>query len=329
MRVGTARGRAGLFERRDDPVRQLSARARRLGRLRQLSGQYRASTSSAGDVWVNITAGTNTFPRWATSGGQVLVHEIGHAIGLAHPGDYNAGDDEDPITYADAAVYYEDSRQYTVMSYFPRPTPGPPTAAATPPRPCWTTSAPPRWSTAPTCRTRTGDTVYGFNSNAGRDWFDGGQQLHAAGLRGVGRRRTGTPSTSPATPRTPRSTCAKASSPTSAGLSGNVAVAQGAVIENAIGGLGGHTLNGNALNNAIQGVAGANQRIRRGGADTIAREGAGTSYLRGDEGNDYIIGGSVFDDIQGNMGNDTASAAPARTGWSAARTNDRLFGKAG
>lgn len=48
------------------------------------------------------------------------MHEIGHAIGLGHPADYDAGDGGS-ITYADNAVYFEDSRQYTVMSYFSEP----------------------------------------------------------------------------------------------------------------------------------------------------------------------------------------------------------------
>ena len=40
-----------------------------------------------------------------------LIHEIGHALGLQHPGNYNAGPDVD-ITYAANAEYIEDSRQY-------------------------------------------------------------------------------------------------------------------------------------------------------------------------------------------------------------------------
>ena len=47
-----------------------------------------------------------------------LLHEIGHALGLAHPGDYNAkqGTIHD---WAHDASYVEDTLQFTVMSYFP------------------------------------------------------------------------------------------------------------------------------------------------------------------------------------------------------------------
>ena len=80
----------------------------------------------AGDVWI-------ADPRFNTSnaqldpgfyGLQTLNHELGHSLGLSHPGDYNFGDDNDgdgvpdPITYEGDAFYFQDNHQYTIMSYF-------------------------------------------------------------------------------------------------------------------------------------------------------------------------------------------------------------------
>ena len=83
-------------------------------------------TRVAGDVWV-------ADPRFNTSnaqldpgfyGLQTLNHELGHSLGLDHPGLYNFGDDNDgdgvpdPITYEGDAFYFQDNHQYTIMSYF-------------------------------------------------------------------------------------------------------------------------------------------------------------------------------------------------------------------
>ncbi len=83
-------------------------------------------TRIASDVWV-------ADPRFNTSnsqldpgfyGLQTLNHELGHSLGLDHPGLYNFGDDNDgdgvpdPITYDGDAFFYQDNHQYTIMSYF-------------------------------------------------------------------------------------------------------------------------------------------------------------------------------------------------------------------
>lgn len=69
-----------------------------------------------GDVWINPAPVSGVQLEDGFYGLQTLVHETGHALGLSHPGDYDASDDT-PLTY-DLADYAQDSRQYTVMSYW-------------------------------------------------------------------------------------------------------------------------------------------------------------------------------------------------------------------
>jgi serralysin len=80
----------------------------------------------AGDVWIADPRfnGSNAQLDPGFYGLQTLNHELGHAIGLSHPGDYNFGDDNDgdgvpdPITYEGDAFYFQDNNQYSIMSYF-------------------------------------------------------------------------------------------------------------------------------------------------------------------------------------------------------------------
>lgn len=69
-----------------------------------------------GDVWINPAPVSGLQLEDGFYGMQTLVHETGHALGLSHPGDYDASD-EGELSYA-LADYYQDSRQYTVMSYW-------------------------------------------------------------------------------------------------------------------------------------------------------------------------------------------------------------------
>ncbi|MBC7737857.1 MAG: matrixin family metalloprotease, partial [Candidatus Saccharibacteria bacterium] len=73
--------------------------------------------SAAGDLWINNDSVSQTNLPVGTYDYWVFLHELGHAMGLAHPGDYNAAPGV-TITYKNAAQYAEDSNQYTVMSYF-------------------------------------------------------------------------------------------------------------------------------------------------------------------------------------------------------------------
>ena len=74
-------------------------------------------TSSAGDVWINAYYQSNLSPSPGNYAYMAVLHEIGHTLGLEHPGNYNAGPGV-TITYDKNAEYVEDSRQYAVMSYF-------------------------------------------------------------------------------------------------------------------------------------------------------------------------------------------------------------------
>ena len=154
-------------------------------------GSFRGGWDSyLGDVFIadpDLNS-SNSELDFGQYGRTTLVHEIGHSLGLTHPGDYNFSNDRDddgepdPISYDTDAEYFQDSHQYTIMSYFG----------------AWNTGAAPvdwlysggvlydgspqgpmlhdifviQQAYGADPNTRAGETVYGFNSNAGNPMFD-------------------------------------------------------------------------------------------------------------------------------------------------------------
>ena len=235
--------------------------------------RYTSGFSSIKTAAIEISSTAVATRRWFVGGYNALatIHEILHAVGLSHPGDYNANGTA--ITYAKDATYYQDSRQYTVMSYFDPTSTG---ANFTPP----TESASYSLATlglhdiaavqklyGANTTTRTGDTVYGYNSTAGLEAYDATiNKTPAYAIWDAGGNDTLDFSGSAYASRID---LREGEFSDVMGLTGNVAIAYGAVIENAIGGAFADTLTGNAIANVLKGGAGADVLVGLGGNDVL------------------------------------------------------------
>jgi serralysin len=229
-------------------------------------------------IWISTDAAA--VRQWVVGGYnfQALMHEVGHALGAPHPGDYNANGS--PITYAADATYLQDSRQYTIMSYFDASNTGADSvldstglsySAATP---LLHDIAALQAMYGANMTTRTGDTVYGYNSNAANSAFD--FTVNVAGIVSIwdaGGVDTLDLSGSSLAARLDLNEGAFSDA---LSLTKNISIAFGAKIENAKGGSAGDSLTGNALANVLSGL---------GGDDTFTG-GAGNDTLDGGTGTD-------------------------------------------
>lgn len=256
--------------------------------------------SGAGSVWLNpkynANWGTNNLvtPVIGQWGFLTYIHETGHALGLNHPGNYNGGSP----TYQRDAIYFQDSQQYTVMSYFDAVDTGADWIAsdgkeyfAQTPMMDDILAIQAMYGAETT--TRAGNTVYGFNSSADLSLFDFRQNLHPI----VCIYDSGGTDTLDLSGW--NVSCVINLAPGSYSnadkMTYNISIARGVWIENATGGGGNDILTGNILANKLTG-------------------GSGDDSLNGGDGNDILIGGNGADRLDGGAGTDRAQYNDSKTG---------------
>ena len=222
------------------------------------------STDSAGDVWLNTSSiSTATSIPFGSYAQFAIMHEIGHALGLSHPGLYNAAPGVS-ITYAADAQFTQDSQQYSVMSYFDESNTGAQfNGYADTPMIADILAMQNVYGANTT--TRTGDTIYGFNTNAG-SVFDFSTNLHPAfAIWDAGGTDTIDAS---GFSQSQTINLAAGSFSSIGGLVNNISIALGATIENAIGGSGADIITGNAADNVLTGGLGNDMLDGGAGSDT-------------------------------------------------------------
>ncbi len=282
-----------------------------------------------GDVWLNNSMAIIKHPTLGDEGWATILHELGHALGLVHP--------FDNVPLLNASL---DTNQYTVMSYDPHPA----SATVWPVTPMLYDIQALQSLYGANMSTRAGNTVY-FGASPGHVYTlaDHGSIIltiwDAGGIDAIdAANQTGAVKID-----------LNAGHYSSIGaLTNNVAIAFGAVIENAKGGKGNDILVGNDGANVLTGGGGNDSLNGQGGIDaanyanaaagvtvslaiTVAQAtgGAGSDTLAGLEnliGSAYadtlignaaaniLLGGGGNDSLDGGGGVDTASYAGAAAG---------------
>ncbi len=257
------------------------------------TGSYEAWSSSTTSGNTIISSEVNISTDWINYYGltkdtysmQTYIHEIGHALGLGHAGPYNGN-----ATYGVDNAYLNDSWQATIMSYFSQDDNTYVDASFA-------------WIITPmiadvlairdlygTTAINSGNTTYSYSSFAGGDPI-AATIVDTGGVDTIDFSWVSVAQLIDLNPETYSDV---------AGLVGNLGIARGTVIENAIGGSGSDRIYGNAAANVLTGGAGNDILYGRGGKDTLNGGAGNDIYIMSDTG-DRIVDASGVDKINASV----------------------------
>ena len=237
------------------------------------------------DIALNSYYADNAAPAAGDNAFETLVHEIGHGLGLKHPGSYNAGGDPTEGPFLPTS---QDSSRYTVMSYV-ESEPGQVHDAGL----MVFDIAAVQYLYGGNPGVNAGGDSYMFPTGGGRRtlWDAGGEDRLDASAQ----------TSSVTLDLRPGGISYSGNLGAGDAVIGRVAIAFGTAIENARGGSGADLIIGSAAGNEIDGGAGADRMVggpgddafdadptQRGGADTMIGGPGNDAYWIGDAG-DVVI----------------------------------------
>ena len=246
------------------------------------------------DVALSNGDPSNTSPTTGTFGYDTLVHEIGHALGLKHPGDYNAGGGGGSPPYLPTS---QDASQFTIESY---------TGNATDSTYMVFDVAALQYLYGANTTAHAGNDNYTFSTSSIYTIWDtaGNDTLDASSW-----------TTSVTMDLSPGAVSYAGYVGVDTTLTPCVAIAFNCTIENATGGSNSDKLLGNIGDNVLMGGAG-NDRLDSGAGNDTLDGGTGTDVLIGGVGNDiYVVdvASDVITEVSGE-GIDQVNVAFAAAG---------------